>query len=39
MRLGEGLIRFSVGLDHDIRETSRRIEKCLKETGIGRKKA
>ncbi len=30
MGLSEGLIRFSVGLDHDIEHTWEKIEKCLK---------
>jgi len=30
MGLSEGLIRFSVGLDHDIERTWQKIEKCLK---------
>ncbi len=29
MGLSEGLVRFSVGLDHDIEETFKRIKKCL----------
>lgn len=33
MGLSEGLIRFSVGLDHDIEDTWQRILKCLKESG------
>ena len=31
MGLSEGLVRFSVGLDHDIERTWSRIESCLKE--------
>ncbi len=34
MGLSEGLIRFSVGLDHDIERTWQKIYKCLKETKI-----
>ena len=30
MGLSEGLVRFSVGLDHDIEHTWKRIEECLK---------
>jgi methionine-gamma-lyase len=30
MGLGDGLVRMSVGLDHDVEETFRRIRKCLK---------
>jgi len=33
MGLSEGLVRFSVGLDHDIAQTWKKIEKCLSETG------
>jgi len=29
MGLSEGLVRFSVGLDHDIERTYQRIKKCL----------
>lgn len=31
MRLSEGLVRFSVGLDNDIENTWQRIKKCLEE--------
>jgi methionine-gamma-lyase len=31
MGLSDGLIRFSVGLDHDIERTFEKIKKCLKE--------
>ena len=31
MGLSEGLIRFSVGLDHDMEQTCDRIEMCLDE--------
>ncbi len=34
MGLSEGLVRFSVGLDHDIELTWQRIKKCLIETNI-----
>jgi methionine-gamma-lyase len=34
MGLSEGLVRFSVGLDHDIEDTWQRIKQCLKDTGI-----
>ena len=34
MGLSEGLVRFSVGLDHDIAETWSKIETCLKELRI-----
>jgi len=34
MGLSEGLIRFSVGLDHDIERTYQTMEKCFKETHI-----
>jgi methionine-gamma-lyase len=34
MGLSEGLIRFSVGLDHDIEKTWQRILECLKTSGI-----
>jgi hypothetical protein len=29
MGLSEGLVRFSVGLDHDIESSWQRINKCL----------
>ncbi len=32
--LTDGLVRFSVGLDDDIEETYKRIEKCLEKLGI-----
>jgi methionine-gamma-lyase len=35
MGLSEGLIRFSVGLDHDIERTWQKIHKCLKKFGMG----
>ncbi len=34
MGLSEGLIRFSVGLDHDIERSWQKIYKCLKETKV-----
>lgn len=34
MGMSEGLIRFSVGLDHDIERTFQTILRCLKETGL-----
>ncbi|MBN2613432.1 MAG: aminotransferase class I/II-fold pyridoxal phosphate-dependent enzyme [Bacteroidales bacterium] len=34
MGLSEGLLRFSVGLDHDIGQTFGRIKKCLEETKL-----
>ena len=34
MGLSEGLIRFSVGLDHDIERTWEIMEKCLKKVGV-----
>ncbi len=34
MGLSDGLIRFSVGLDHDIERTFDKIKKCLKEMGL-----
>lgn len=39
MGLGEGLIRFSIGLDNDIEETCDRIERCLDDLGVGRARA
>jgi methionine-gamma-lyase len=35
MRMGDGLIRFSVGLDNDIERTWGTIGDCLQEVGIG----
>jgi methionine-gamma-lyase len=37
--LGEGLIRFSVGLDNDMEQTCDRIERCLDELDAGRSRA
>lgn len=34
MGMSEGLIRFSVGLDHNIERTFEKIRKCLKQTGM-----
>lgn len=34
MGLSEGLIRFSVGLDHDIERTFEKMEKCIKIVGL-----
>ncbi len=34
MGLTEGLIRFSVGLDHDIERTLAKMEKCLRAVGL-----
>ncbi len=34
MGLSEGLIRFSVGLDHDIERTWEIMEKCMKKVGV-----
>lgn len=34
MGLSEGLVRFSVGLDHDIERTFDIMKKCLKQTGL-----
>ncbi|NLH52355.1 MAG: cystathionine beta-lyase, partial [Bacteroidales bacterium] len=31
MGLSEGLVRFSVGLDHNIEDTWQRIENCLRD--------
>lgn len=36
MGLSEGLIRFSVGLDHDIERTFEKIEKCLRKVELVR---
>jgi methionine-gamma-lyase len=36
MGLSEGLIRFSVGLDHDIERTFAKMEKCLRKVGLVR---
>ena len=34
MGLSDGLIRFSIGLDHDIKRTNQIIMKCIEETLI-----
>lgn len=34
MGLAEGLVRFSVGLDHDIERTFEKMKKCLIEAGL-----
>ncbi len=34
MGLSRGMIRLSVGLDHDMERSLTRLEKCLRETGI-----
>jgi len=34
MGLSEGLIRFSMGLDHDIERTWEIMEKCMKQVGV-----
>jgi len=34
MGISDGLVRFSMGLDHDIQRTITTIEKCLVETGV-----
>jgi methionine-gamma-lyase len=34
MGLSEGLIRFSVGLDHNIGRTFEKIEKCIRKVGL-----
>lgn len=34
MGLSRGMIRLSVGLDHDMERSLARVEKCLRETGI-----
>jgi len=34
MGLTEGLIRFSVGLDHDIERTFSKMEKCIRLAGL-----
>lgn len=34
MGLTEGLIRFSIGLDHDIERTFAIIKDCMKEVGV-----
>jgi methionine-gamma-lyase len=34
MGLSEGLVRFSIGLDHDIQRTAEKIEECLVDCGM-----
>ncbi|HPR58128.1 MAG TPA: aminotransferase class I/II-fold pyridoxal phosphate-dependent enzyme [Bacteroidales bacterium] len=34
MGLSEGLVRFSVGLDHNIERTFEKIEKCIRKAGL-----
>lgn len=34
MGLSDGLVRFSMGLDHDIQRTIAKIEKCMVEVGV-----
>lgn len=34
MGISDGLVRFSMGLDHDIQRTITTIEKCMVETGV-----
>lgn len=34
MGLSDGLVRFSVGLDHDMEQSVERVERCLREVGI-----
>lgn len=34
MGISDGLIRFSIGLDHDIRRTYEKMKECMLETGI-----
>ena len=34
MGLSPGLIRFSIGLDHDIERTSEKMQQCMKEVGV-----
>ncbi|NCC73348.1 MAG: aminotransferase class V-fold PLP-dependent enzyme, partial [Sphingobacteriia bacterium] len=34
MGLSEGLVRFSVGLDHNIERTFEKIEKCIRKVGL-----
>lgn len=34
MGISDGLIRFSIGLDHDIRRTYEKMRECLRKTGI-----
>lgn len=34
MGLSDGLIRFSIGLDHDIERTYQKMKECMKKTGV-----
>ncbi|GAB0155940.1 aminotransferase class V-fold PLP-dependent enzyme [Chryseobacterium sp. Alg-005] len=34
MGISDGLIRFSIGLDHDIERTYRKMKECMKRTGV-----
>lgn len=34
MGISDGLIRFSIGLDHDIERTYRKMKECMKKTGV-----
>uniref|UniRef100_A0A832I3I7 Aminotransferase class I/II-fold pyridoxal phosphate-dependent enzyme n=1 Tax=Eiseniibacteriota bacterium TaxID=2212470 RepID=A0A832I3I7_UNCEI len=34
MGISDGLIRFSIGLDHDIERTADTIERCIEEVGV-----
>ena len=34
MGLSPGLIRFSIGLDHDIEHTSDKMQQCMKDVGV-----
>lgn len=34
MGLGDGLVRFSIGLDNDIQHTCERIDRCLMDVGL-----
>ena len=36
MGMGDGLIRFSIGLDNDMERSWRTVNGCLQELGIGR---
>lgn len=36
MGMGDGLIRFSVGLDNDIARTWKVVKRCLQEVGVGK---
>jgi len=34
MGISDGLIRFSIGLDHDIERTYQRMKACMEKTGV-----